>query len=236
MKKIRLYLLVLLSLLCNDVLAQLIVNTSIAVFDDPNVTRKDITVMNGSSEETLYVKVEPYRVSRPGSDNQDMEPLAPDASTQFLVTPNKLIIPPNGRSVVRMLNLREKNAEEIIYRVNFIPVQPPAELELSQNEVTKSRLDIVVAYQVLVIDMPNQASSSVEFARQAKAASFSNSGNTNFLLVDGKQCDPVNPEDCVTLPDRRIYAGNSWTSELPFDGPFTYTVRNEQGNIPRYFD
>ena len=235
-KKITFLSLAMLFCMAEPTYAQLIVNTSIVVFDDVNESRKDITVMNGSDSQILYVKVEPYLVTQPGTDGQNMVLVTPANNQDFLVTPNKLIIPPKGRSIVRFLNLRDKHDDEVIYRVNFIPVDPPAELSGDDSGELNSRLNIVVAYQVLVIDMPVKAKSILEFERVDNQARFINTGNSNYLLVDGKQCNPVNREECAILPDRRVYPGNSWNSELPFSGPFTYTVRNEMGNTPRYFE
>jgi len=215
--------------------AQLIVNTAIITFDDPNITREDVTVINDSDEETMYLQVEPFKVVNPGTQAQTMIPIDLSQEPEFLVTPNKLIVPPKGRSIVRFLNLKKKNNKENIYRVNITPIKAPQELFTKEPTDLSSRLEVVIAYQVLVIDLPATPESNLWVERNGTIATFKNSGNSNYLLSGGIQCDPVNPEACVALEDRRVYSGNEWILELLFDGPFTYMVKDTKGNSAHLF-
>ena len=65
---------------------------------------------------------------------------------------------------------------------------------------------------------------------------FSNPGNANYLLTDGEQCDPANPDVCQFLEDRRVYPGNSWELELPYDGPFSYKAKTHNGLTANIYD
>lgn len=215
--------------------AQLIVNTAIITFDDPTVTREDVTVINDSDEDTMYLQVEPFKVMNPGTQEQKLIPIDLSQEPEFLVTPNKLIVPPKGRSIVRFLNLKVDNQQENIYRVNITPIKAPQELSTVQSAELTSRLNVVIAYQVLVIDLPKKPHSTLELERHGSIATFSNSGNSNYLLSGGTQCNPADPEVCLTLEDRRIYSRNEWILELPFDGPFTYTVKDTKGNSTQFF-
>jgi len=87
-----------------------------------------------------------------------------------------------------------------------------------------------VAYQILVIIMPEEPVSVVESERQGNTAVFRNSGTANYLLSDGVQCKTDEPENCVALQSRRIYPGNTWSLDLPFDGPASYKVRTHEGS------
>ncbi len=71
--------------------------------------------------------------------------------------------------------------------------------------------------------------------REGQQAVFTNTGNANYLLTDGQQCDPFDANTCVALEDRRIYPGNTWTLDLPFDGAFTYKIRTRDGLVSEYF-
>jgi P pilus assembly chaperone PapD len=215
--------------------AALIVNRSIITFDNPAVNREDVVVINSSNTENLFVEITPYTVVNPGSDEQELNPLLIDDNPEFLVTPNRLVTAPGGRSIVRFLNLQEAGNQERVYRVNMIPITPPLELEEAEENAVNSQLEVVVAYQILVIVPPANPNAEVNISREGKLVSFSNSGNSNYLLTDGEQCDPTDPEFCVALEDRRIYPGNTWTNELPFDGPFTYKVRTQSGLTTEYF-
>jgi hypothetical protein len=125
--------------------------------------------------------------------------------------------------------------EERIYRVNLTPITPPAEYGTGNAEEIRSRLEVVVAYQILVIILPDTPNPEMRMNRDGILASFTNTGNSNYLLTDGQQCDPENPVICQPLEDRRVYSGNNWQLTLPYDGPFTYTVRTQTGLTSEYF-
>lgn len=216
--------------------ADLVVNRSIVELEHGE-TRTDIVLINSDSTANLYIQVDPYLVSRPGADDQELVKLSLDDNTGFLVTPNKLVIPPGGRSLVRILNMDVATTAERIYRVNFIPVSPPVEITgEGDDDSVRSRLEVVVAYQALVILKAAAPTAIHEVARQGNQATFSNPGSANYLLTDGEQCNPLDASDCRQLPDRRVYPGNAWSMELPFDAPFSYKVRKHDGISVHRFD
>tara|TARA_R100001143_G_C3356395_1_gene132622 strand:- start:1492 stop:2226 length:735 start_codon:yes stop_codon:yes gene_type:complete len=215
--------------------AALVVNRSIITFDDPTVNREDVVVINSSNEENLFVEVTPFSVVNPGTEQQELIPLQIDDNPEFLVTPNRLITAPGARSIVRFLNLQTPGEEERVYRVNMVPITPPAELEGGEENAVNSRLEVVVAYQILVIVPPADPQAVMNMEREGQQAVFTNTGNANYLLTDGQQCDPFDANTCVALEDRRIYPGNTWTLDLPFDGAFTYKIRTRDGLVSEYF-
>ena len=83
--------------------------------------------------------------------------------------------------------------------------------------------------QILVIIQPQSPQSTLEVTRQANEIRFENRGNTNVLLSDGRQCASDDPENCTDLPSHRVYAGTSWSLELPHDAPLSYSVRDFEG-------
>ncbi len=215
--------------------ADLIVSRSIVEMATGE-TRADLVLINSDDTQTLYVQVEPFYVSQPGETGQELIALTAEDNRGLLVSPNRLAIAPGGRSLVRILNLNEDSAVERIYRVNFTPVTPPVELEAADDNAVRSALDVVVAYQVLIMMRPENPNPVHAIARLGAAAKFTNDGNTNYLLTDGSQCNPSDIEQCQTLPDRRMYPGNQWALELPFDGPFNYSIRTPDGISAHKFD
>ena len=210
--------------------ADLLVDESIVIYEHPSQSIYDVTVYNSDETANLFLEVSPFEVARPGFETQELIPLSLNDSTDFLVSPNRAIIPPNSASLVRLLNLKNSGDSERVYRINLVPASPPAELAGDEDAVA-SLLQVIVAYQVLVIILPEEPRSEVEFDRSGNTLSFSNPGNANYLLADGVQCDPMEPANCVYLQSRRIYPGNSWSIELPFDGPAQYSVRNHEGRF-----
>lgn len=226
---------ILAALFSQNLYAALVVNRSIITYDNPAVNREDVVVINNSPDENLYVQVDPYRVINPGAQNQQLAPLAVNDDPEFLVTPNRLVVAPGARSLVRFLNLHPAGDMERIYRVNLTPITPPPEIEQSSNDAVTSRLEVVVAYQILVIVLPENPNPVMTADREANSVSFGNDGNANYLLTDGEQCNPDDPSECMPLEDHRVYPGNVWRYELPFDGPFTYKVRTQTGMTTEFF-
>lgn len=211
--------------------AGVVLNRAIVMFDDPSQTRQDVSVANDSNEDRLFVSVDPFLVAQPGTDEQALIPLDPDGALELLVTPNKLMIEPSGSAIVRILNMADPGAEEKYYRVNFTPMSKPPEYEDKDEneEATGMQVTIALAYQALVIVPPLDPEAIVMFNRSGKELTFTNPGNSYYLLRDGQQCDPQNADKCSDLPSKRVYPGNEYSVELPFDSPAQYSVRTVQG-------
>lgn len=201
--------------------ADMYVDRSIVIFPPDSAPRQDVKVTN-SDEEIMYIQVEVLKVLNPGSENEERIKVTDPKALKLLATPNKLIIPPGGQKLIRIVNLSPETTEERVYRINVTPIVPPLEDDVSQ-------LRIVVAYQILTIVQPSAPESRLIASRTGKRILFSNNGNSNILLSEGRQCDQTTADKCQTLESRRLYAGNSWELELPYDAPVSYSVRGYDG-------
>lgn len=200
--------------------AEMLVDRSIVTFEPGSQPREDVEVSN-TGDEVIYVQVDVLRVNNPGKPDETREKVDNPQELKLLATPSKLIIPPGSRKLVRIVNLQTSNDTERVYRINVTPIVPPLQEETSQ-------LRIVVAYQILTIVQPNDPETNLSVTRDGNMIRFSNSGNTNVLLSEGEQCQD-GEESCQDLPSRRLYAGNTWEHELPFDAPVSYSVRTFDG-------
>lgn len=215
--------------------ADLVVDEAIVVYGDPTKTKHDVTVYNNDEASNMYLEVTPFKVVNPGQDNQTLQSLSLESAPEFLVSPNRAIVAPGSLSMIRLLNLKNEGSEERVYRINLVPATPPLGLQSSNLEAVESMLQVVVAYQILVIVLPENPEVKVASDRLGRTASFANDGNANYLLTDGEQCNPLDPTVCQALESRRIYPGNNWSIELPFDGPASYTLRNHAGSSTLVF-
>lgn len=197
------------------------VDRSIVVFDPDSQPKQDVKVRNTGTD-NIYVQVDVLAVTRPGEEDEVREKISDPSQLKLIATPNKLVIPPGGQKLVRIVNLQDKNDLERIYRINVTPIVPPLDDENSQ-------LRIVVAYQILTIILPDQPESSIEAIRAGKEITFTNQGNANILFSDGIQCAVDDPNNCSELTTKRLYAGNKWTLTLPFDAPVSFSVRDFEG-------
>lgn len=202
-------------------LAEMYVDKSIVTFEPGQPPRQDVRVSNTGAD-VMYVQIDTFKVENPGTEAEERVPVTSPQEGKLVASPNKLVIPAGGHKLVRILNLDPKTTEERIYRINVTPIAPPLEEETSQ-------LRIVVAYQILTIIQPSDPHSKLEVSRTGKQVTFTNQGNTNILLSDGRQCAPAKAEDCETLDSHRIYAGSSWSLDLPYDAPLSYSVRSFDG-------
>jgi hypothetical protein len=88
----------------------------------------------------------------------------------------------------------------------------------------KTGLRVLVGYDVLVIARPDNAKPAITGERSGRRLTLRNTGNTNALLVSGKQCNKAGK--CVDLPTTRLYAGITWTVDLPLDAPAEYRLQS----------
>lgn len=213
--------------------ASLVLNRSIVIYDEPDVRVRDVLVRNAAEDDYLFLDVNVQGVVRPGSNDEALVPLD-DLEPDFIASPNRIALAPREDSLVRLLNIGRDPDRERVYRINVTPVAPP--MEFGGVEHSQSRLRVMVAYQVLVVVLPEAPVATVEVSRDGRDVVFTNGGNANYLLTNGFQCNPAAPDECVELTSRRIYGETRWHARLPFDGPFRYTVRTHDAIGERVFD
>ena len=220
------------------VAAELVVNRSIVIFDTPAQLREDVELLNTDTIRNMFVDIEAFSVTSPGQDDEMLVSMRGVSVPDLVATPQKAILGPSTTQLIRFMNLDRDGEQEKVYRVNVTPVSRPVEFVLHEIEegAAASKIQIVIAYQVLVIIPPANPELKVDYQREGTSATFANTGNTNYLLNDGKQCDPLQLENCVDLGTYRIYPGNHKRLELPFDGPFSYKVRTVAGITSQHFE
>lgn len=188
---------------------------SIVVFQPGQPPRDDVLVIN-AEEEVLYVSLDVFEIIDPGTEQEQRTQADDPQQASLIATPNKLIVPPLGRKRVRIVNLKQDEAEHI-YRINVTPILPP--LDDSESSIVR----VIVAYQLLVIVQPENPVEDLQVTREDSELKFRNAGNTNVLLSEGVQCD-AQGSNCTDLPTKRVYAGNEFTVALPYGTPVNYKI------------
>lgn len=201
--------------------AGILLDKSIVEFSADSAPRQDIWVINDEAE-NAYVQIQVLEVIHPGADNETREEISDPDKINFVASPSKLVIPPKGRKLVRLVNLAPPGNERV-YRINFTPILPP----LQEEEGATVR--VVIAYQVLALVHPSKPSEQLDIDRQGSSLRISNNGNSYALLGAGKQCNSAG-EQCEDLPARRLYPGNEWELTLPYsDTPVEFSISNFKG-------
>ncbi len=183
----------------------------------------DITVQN-SGDQVAYVEATITKVENPGMPDQKSVNI-PEGSSPFeagiALTPTKMVIPPNGQQVVRLIPFVKATAKDLIYIVNIFPVSGALiDHEKVKEGAASASVSFTIGYGVRVILLPKTPVPVLQATRQGKVLEIINTGNTNALLGNGKQCiDKVcHPIDQST----RLYAGTSWKVTLPYDAPVVF--------------
>jgi P pilus assembly chaperone PapD len=196
----------------------------------PNDTpRHDVRVFNNKNE-TLYVKIELMTVENPGTEQEKRIKIVNPENAKILVTPAKMVIPPNSIKTLRVVNLDEELAEEKIYRINITPIPPPLQVE----EFSGSKVRIVTAYQILALVAPLQPNYDLIAERNGKTLTLTNKGNSYVLITQGRQCPRDAPSQdstgCVKLQSKRLYSGNQFSYKLSFDTPVQLDLQSVLGS------
>ncbi|OED44641.1 hypothetical protein AB833_01255 [Chromatiales bacterium (ex Bugula neritina AB1)] len=195
--------------------ADMRINKSIVNFYPDDLPRQDIEVSNISNK-ALYLQVEVKEVLNPGTSSQKSHSSIKVEDVEFLASPAKSIVAPGGKRKVRLMNLGEPGDSERVYRVTFRPI--PVE-----TEAEKSMVQVLVAYQTLVIVRPKQIEQKIIANRSDKSLILQNRGNSNVLLQAGKMCQSKN--QCTDLPAKRLYPGNELLVSLDHsDSDVHYTL------------
>lgn len=191
--------------------AAMVLSNVIVHFEAGQSSRQDVEIEN-TSNEPMYVQVTPHQVLAPGTEDEERVAITDPREAGLLVTPNKLVVPPNGRKRLRLVNLKPGGDEERVYRIAVAPV-------VGDLDAEQSGLKILIGYEMLVLVQPSEPEPNLVAQRSGKHIRFENQGNTNVLLREGRQCETADtaPEDCAILASKRLYPGNTWEMPLPYD-------------------
>lgn len=184
-------------------------------FEPGEPSREDVEIYN-PTDTPMYINIEPKEVLSAGSAEEERKLIQDPREAGLLVTPTKLIIPPGGTKVVRMVKLGSFEKERV-YRIGAKPI-----VEGIESETTG--LKILIGYEILAIVYPGESEPNLEVRREGNKLFFKNAGNANVLLREGYQCESPNldKEQCTPLPGKRLYPGNTWSVDLPEDLPVRY--------------
>lgn len=202
--------------IANLCFANMSIDKAIVVFEPNASPREDVEIGN-QGDDVLYIQVEVFEIKAPGTPSEERIQITNPDDIGLLVTPNKIIIPPHGHKLVRLVNLIPAVDEDRIYRIKFTPMVGPLQSDTIGVKV-------IVAYGILVIVQPPSPDPQLEVIRNGKQLTVKNKGNTNALFQDGTQCPEDKTLECLPLASKRVYAGTEWTTDLPQDQTANYYV------------
>jgi P pilus assembly chaperone PapD len=194
--------------------ANIVLNKIIVNFDAGSISREDVEVWN-SGKETLYVSTNVYSIKNPETENSEKIEQTDARTAGLIVSPNKIILQPNERKILRILAQATAMEKDLVYRVKIAPNAG----ELANADTDKAKkiagVKILIGYEMLIFVRPPNPHGDLKVTRSDKKATFTNAGNTNLDLREVKICDADKVTNCQEIKAKRLYAGQIWTTDLP---------------------
>lgn len=188
--------------------------------------RVDVEAWNNGPER-IYVVADPAEIVNPGKPDERRVATPDPAALGLLVTPQRMILEPGERKLIRIAAIAPRTMKERIYRVT---VKPVAGDVVAQTTALK----LLVGYDVLVMFRPTVLDGTVTGVRTGATIALTNAGTTNVELYEGKQCDATG-KDCRALPPKRLYAGVSWSQPIDPARPVEYRIKTGQTTLVKRF-
>lgn len=195
--------------------AELVLSQVIVDFGTERPAREDVEVYNSGSER-LYVSAEPFEILMAGLPGQQRIAAVNPAVSGILVTPQKVVLEPGERRLIRIAMIAPRSEQDRVYRVTIKPVA-------GEISAQSDALKVFVGYDTLVLYRAAQVSGQLTGMREGNRLIVTNESNTTQELSGGEQCD-INGVDCQPLQGRRLYPGMQWEQAVPYETPISYRV------------
>lgn len=206
--------------------AEMVLSQVIVDMQPGKASYQDIEVWN-AGDERMYVSVEPFEIRQPGLPGESRV-ASPDPSVSgLLVTPQRLVLEPDQRRLVRVSAIAPPSAVDRVYRLTIKPVSGPV-----TSDVTA--LKVYVGYDVLVLRRPQTITGDIAATRVGRQLTLRNVSNTAQEVFEGKQCDSAGA-NCKALPANRLYSQAELRQELPYDTPVEYRISTGNGSVVKRF-
>lgn len=189
-------------------------------------SHEDIEIWNDGPDR-MYAVAEPAQIQSPGTPAERRVTIADPAVSGLLVTPQRMVLEPGQRRIIRLAALLPRDMIERVYRVTVKPVAGPVTAETTA-------LKILLGYDVLVLVRPQRIAGEVTGTRSGRRLTLRNASNTAQEIYEGRQCDAAG-KNCKTLPATRLYAGAQWVVDLSYDTPVEYRLAAGNGNSVKRF-
>lgn len=181
---------------------------------------------SGNSTGFVRIGIKRIEVDDKGNSTETDLPAGAALRERLIVSPNRLIIPPDGMRSVRIIYAGERVREQV-FRVRFTPVAPTPEdgFDMTGDDgeqgATTAGVSMLVGYGGIVIVRPEQEIYRTDFVQGPDGLDVVNNGNTTLILDNVYQCKAdgvcLSPVKKHILPGRKQYFKRDGASEIRFD-------------------
>lgn len=187
--------------------AEIILSQVIVDLQPDRPDYQDVEIWN-AADERAFVQIEPSEIENPGLPAERRERIVDPERGGLLVSPQRLVLEPDERRIIRIAAIVARNEQERIYRVAVRPVAGEVGLEATG-------LKVLLGYDMLVLRRPAVLKGEITALRRRGSIEFTNNSNFAHEIFDGKQCNEQG-EACVSLAPTRLYPGASWSVPLNY--------------------
>ena len=190
----------------NMVLDKIIIN-----FYSGKTAREDVEVFN-SGKETLYISAKLFEIIQPENNTPERRELTDPRTAGIIISPNRFIVAPGQRKVVRLITTQAAIDTDKVYR---ILMQPHAGKFTTDSTQKVAGIKIMLGYELLAFIRPAKLDVNLQVQRKGKSLLLHNAGNTNINVREVKLCQDTEQQRCEKLGGKRLYAGQQWQFDLP---------------------
>ena len=150
----------------------------------------------------------------------------------FLIAPKSMILRPGEKKKARLVLQRPASEKERYYRVTFkAKIPEPLRLkelgytdeERAQQESLSANISMISGMGIFITVAPKDIKPKLTWTRDSSGITFMNEGNASIDMRMRKEyCFDKSSGDCISLPFKRIYPGQSWRFEISGDKPLVY--------------
>ncbi|KVC71777.1 hypothetical protein WI75_25690 [Burkholderia ubonensis] len=194
----------------------------------PGDTSSIMKPIRNDGDETGFLKVEVKRITFDAQDHMHEVPQADGGSLEnrLIVSPNRLIVPPDGARSTRILYVGKRDQEQY-FRVRYIPVEPTRKAGFDvTSEVEKRFADagvrVLIGYGEFVFVRPSHEQYDTTFQQKPAQLVIDNHGNSTVILDNYRttaagQDKSAEPSKKFVLPGRQMAVSTPSLKDVDFD-------------------
>ena len=184
-------------------------------------------MIHNTSSANAYLNVDAGRLVRPGTKNAAYLHYKDPNKLGVFLEPSRLAIRPHSSKRVMLWFLNRIEQQEQLFRINIRPAIVTRHPD-KKNQVIEST-SVLNSPSMLVMRLPKQPTTYIQFSRNGKTLTVSNRGNVSALLFNGKQC--LSSSQCTKLPMLRLYPRQTKILALQNDEPLSYQIETYDENV-----
>ena len=193
-------------LIASSALARIDASPAVHIFE-PGAPKEAVVTVTNSGAAKAFVAVKVREVMARGETDEKLRE-DPNPETMGLIgTPVRMVLEKGERRGVRIVTLGQKLTQDRVWRVLVSEVA--GKIKGGQSGVA-----FLLAYDILVIQRPDDARVAITASRAGKTLTLTNAGNSYGIIAEVRHC--LVGGECTKLPDtKRLYGGTNWNMTLP---------------------